>query len=239
MMMRDGPKGKRFWGAVAVTAFTVFVLCALGVWQLLRADWKTDLVAALNDKTALMAAPNLPVEDITPSNPTPVLFFGHYRPEYSIFVRQGERMIVYMPFQTDKGEMILMRRGVMPYEDMAGKVIDDGSQDTQVSVIGVPVPRPSSIPFMRETYPNGLVWSLMDWAAVQEKFAFFKLAPFIVQVVEDTASPMKLDTSPLEIRNEHVHYAIFWFVMAGVALWLFSRFMLFPPRREQIQRDNI
>lgn len=239
MMMRDGSKGKRFWGAVAATVLVVSLLCGLGVWQLLRAEWKTDLIAALNDKTALSAAANLPIEDITPANPIPVLFFGHYRPEYSILVRQDDRMIVYMPFQTDKGEMILMRRGVMPYQDMAGKVIDGGSQDMQVSVIGVPVPRPSSIPFIRETYPNGLVWSLMDWAAVQQKFSFFKLAPFIVQVVEDAPSPMKIDSNPPEIRNEHMHYAIFWFVMAGVALWLFSRFMLFPPRREQVERNDV
>lgn len=232
-------KGKRFWGGVILTAIVVGILCTLGVWQLQRLQWKNALIKAMDDPATILAAPNLPIEEISPSRPMPVLFFGYYRPEYSIFVRQQDRMVVYMPFQTDQGEMILMRRGEIPVQDMSNRLLDTGSQNTQVSVVGVAVPRPVHIPMMRETFPNGLVWSLMDWEAVQAKFSYYKLAPFIVQVIDDPKSTLDIVNTKPEIRNEHLHYAIFWFVMAAVALLLFSRFILFAPCGEKIERNHV
>lgn len=239
MMIGREPKSKRFWLGAACAVALVVLMCSLGVWQLQRLQWKNALIASLEDRTALSAAPLLAPSEISPNDPSPVMFFGAYRPEYAIFIRNGNHMIVYMPFETDDGTFILMRRGIMHVTDMTGKVIAHNDNPGSVSVVGVPLPRPAAIPLVKQSDPNSVMWTLLDWNAVATKLKDKKLAPYIVAVLDEPADNLNLKQYMPRLRNEHLQYAIFWFGMALIAAVLFGRLLLATPGGEQIQRNDI
>ncbi len=239
MMTTCNLKSKRFCQSLALTIFMVALLAGMGVWQLQRLQWKTALINSLNDPQAVAEAPNLPSNTINPAVPEPVLFFGDYLPEYSIFVRNDKVMTVYMPFQTNDGALIMMRRGTVPAGDLSNQMLDYRATNGQVSVVGVPLPKPSAIPMMHEPKPEGLLWTLLDWKAIEAKFKDKALAPYIVVVLDEPDSAMPLTRTPPELRNDHLQYAIFWFVMSGLAAILFGRFLLCPPRGKQVERNDV
>lgn len=226
-------KSKRFCLSLLLTLILVGVLLAMGAWQVQRLQWKTALVKSINDPAAIAAAPNLPFNAVSPSTPEPVMFFGQYLPEYSIFVRNQDVMTVYMPFQTNDGGLIMMRRGTVPAGRVSGQILEYSENPGQISVVGVPVPKPSSLPLLHETNPQGLIWTFLDWDALQGKLKEQPpLAPYMVVVLEEPKSAMPLVRTPPELRNDHLQYAIFWFTMALVAAVLFGRFLLLPKRGE-------
>lgn len=238
-MIARAPKSKRFWIGAVCAALLVLFLCGLGLWQLQRLEWKTALIHNLQDPNAVKAAVALPPAAVSPHDPTPIMFFGNYHPEYAIFVRNGNHMIVYMPFETDDGTFILMRRGIMKVTDLADQVISQNDGSGPVSIVGLPLPQPGKIPLVKQSDPNSLIWTLLDWDAVQMKLQGKTIAPYIVAVLDEPKDALDLNRSVPLPRNEHLQYALFWFGMALIAAVLFGRLLLAPPRGEKIERDDI
>lgn len=238
-MIGREPKSKRFWLGAVLAAALVVLLLSLGAWQLQRLQWKTALIASLEDQSAWRQAAALSPSQISPADPTPVMLFGNYHPEHAIFVRNGNHMIVYMPFETEDGTFILLRRGIMHLTDLAGQVISQTGGEGPISVVGVPLPQPASVPLVNQADPNSLTWTLLDWHAVETKLRDKKLAPYIIAVLREPQDALQITHHMPQLRNEHMQYAIFWFGMALIAAVLFGRLLLASPRGEKIERDDI
>lgn len=231
MMMRmQDYKSKRFWLGLTLTLGMVVCLCTLGFWQLQRLHWKNGLIETFNNKDTYAAAPNFEAWNVDLSTPQPVLFFGFYMPEGTVIVPHGEQSIIYMPFKTTEGVIVMMRRGTVSTNDVPDMVLGEYSDHKTVSVVGVPMPRPRIIPYLHVPQSSGLIWPFLDWAGVQFRFQNNPLAPYVVTVLDEPEDGLKVDKTPPALRNEHMQYAIFWFTMAFVCLGLFGRFFFFAPR---------
>ncbi len=234
MMMRmQDYKSKQFWLNVAITLTMAGLLCLLGFWQLQRLAWKTDLINSLNNKEELVAAPNFSAWEVSIAKPQPVLFFGYYIPQGTVIVpKEGQNVsTVYTPFKTTDGVIIMMRRGTIETDKIPGLVLGTHDERT-VSVVGVPLPRPRIFPFMKVVQNGNLSWPFLDWSAIRYRFSAEPLAPYVVAVLDEPKNDLNLERAAPEIRNEHLQYAIFWFVMAGISLILFGRFLFSAPRGE-------
>lgn len=231
MVNIDNDKSKSFWGTALFITAVVLILFSLGVWQVQRLGWKNSLIDSLANQESIADAPNLSAWDVSLSKPEPVLFFGHYIPEYTVLVRKDDKVIVYMPFRTSDGVYVMARRGVSDTADVAGKSLAQITNPGTISIIGIPTPRPSDIPMIAEA-SLAPVWDYLDWSIIQKRFANQPFAPYIFTVLEEPDLGLELSRDIPPIRNEHRNYAIFWFVMAIVAGLLLSRFLLFPKRGE-------
>lgn len=239
MMLTHSLKSKSFWPALGITLLISAILASLGAWQLQRLHWKTALIDSLQNEEKIAQAPNFEAWEVSLTNPEPVLYFGYYIPQSTIFVPQGDKTIVYMPFKATNGVIVMMRRGTLNTTDTADLVLDEGKGDKIISVIGVPIPRPRIIPFMTVSHPDNLTWPFLDWAAIKARFSEQPLAPYTVQVLVEPEGPLALTRTTPQLRNDHLQYAIFWFAMSIIALVLFSRFLIFAPCGKQIERDDV
>ena len=232
MMGTQANKSKPFWGSLFFIITIVVILLSLSLWQVQRLGWKNSLINNLNDREAVLEAPNLKAWDVSLTKPAPVLFFGHYIPEYSVLVRNNDKVIVYMPFRTTDGVYVMVRRGIADHEQITGKALAQITNPGTISIIGIPTPLPRNVPMISTQRPDGLMWDYLDWDAIKSRFKSQPFAPYILTVLEEPDLGLELDRTLPEIRNEHRNYAIFWFVMAVLAGSLLTRFLLLPKSGE-------
>ncbi len=232
MMGTDADKSKPFWGTVFFIITIVVILASLGIWQVQRLGWKNNLIDSLNNREAVLQAPNMQAWDVSLSKPEPVLFFGHYIPEYTILVRQTEKIIMYMPFRTSDGVYVMVRRGTTTNDKIAGQALAQTTSSGTISIIGVPTPRPHNVPMISDQKADGIFWDYLDWTDVKARFKTQPFAPYILTVLEEPDMGLELNRALPEIRNEHRNYAIFWFVMAALSGLLLTRFLLLPKSGE-------
>lgn len=233
MMMRmQDYKSKQFWLGAALALAMTFLLVWLGLWQLQRLEWKNALIQSFTQSETLAEAPNFEAWNVPLGNPQPVLFFGHYIPQGTVIVTQNDTGIVYTPFKTNDGVIIMMRRGTVPVDNIPGLVLGTYDNEKTIPVVGVPLPRPRIFPFMHITNNGSLTWPFLDWSAVRYRFSEQPLAPYVVSVMDEPTSDLNVTRTQPEIRNQHMQYAVFWFIMAAVCAVLFGRFLFTAPRGE-------
>jgi surfeit locus 1 family protein len=176
----------------------------LGVWQLDRLAWKT---AWLDQIEAAYQTPKLPMS----TGPVDHTFFarGHITLQFD-----PDRIFVVKPrvyHQTFGGHLY---QWAGPFPDGTwrwvnrGFVADDGTVKPPVK--GIPV-------MVQVRVPD------FNWASIQHHYPEMvdEPAPMMIAVVEPQGSnetyPIPVGTRP-NPPNDHLQYAIFWFVMSAVAL---------------------
>lgn len=203
------------------------LLVGLGVWQLQRLAWKQGVLAEIS--TRIAAAPRaLPdVVDPQADHYLPVTVAGRFTGEnLDVLVSRkligvGYRVIAVL--QTDAGRRVLVDRGFLPEAArttprLARAVRITGNLHWPQEVDSF-TPAPDAA--------TGL-WFARDVAAMA---AALHSEPIFIVAREPTGDgiePMPVDTSG--IPNDHLGYAITWFLLAvawlgmtGLALWSIRR----------------
>ena len=211
------------WPALAV-------LIGLGVWQTQRLEWKTALIATVE---ARRAAP--PVAYPSASDPqrrddwefTRVALSGRFRHEAEMRVlaqthagRAGVRLVT--PLELDDGRTALVDRGWAP-SDSAPVERPEGPATLEGLLRGPP----AGNPFRPDNRPQDGVWHWIDPEAMARVAG---LPPRAVYV--QTVGPADARRYPvpggaaLELRNDHLHYALTWFGLAAALLAVMLAFRL-------------
>ncbi|EAR49636.1 SURF1 family protein [Oceanicola granulosus HTCC2516] len=186
------------------------VLIGLGLWQVQRLEWKTAILADIDSRigaapVAVPAAPD-PVEDRF----LPVRASGEIAgPGLRVLtspegLSAGYRRIV--PFETD-GRRLLLDAGWVPLDDPAPL---EGAALELVGNLHWPDETDSFTPA-----PEGDLWFVRDVAAMAEALDTEPVLIVLREPDRDLGTvPLPLDSAG--IANDHLEYAITWFLLALV-----------------------
>ncbi len=230
---------------VATTIFTVLGLCllvGLGVWQLKRLAWKTDLLARID---ALKTAPARPVGDalaglaagadegyvrVAASCPdierTPVLRL------YGVVNGQaGYRMIAACPLKAGPYRGLLVDRGFVtgteaPPQPAPGPRLDQ-------PVIGVLRTGGERTIVTPKNQPGQNLWYWRDLPAMARALGANRPAPMFLALESPAPKgPGPVPAAlPTNIPNNHLGYAITWFGLAAALAGVYLAMLFGKGRR--------
>ena len=211
-------------------AFAGFV--ALGLWQVNRLAWKTDLIERVEQrqKAEPVAAPG-PAEwdklDAASAEYRRVLLRGRFAHELETLVQAttalGSGYWVLTPLRTEEGYWVLVNRGFVPPEmrepAARGQAAPTGTQ-TAAGLLRLSEPAGR---MLQKNDPAAGRWYSRDVAAIAATRGLGSgehagaVAPYFVDVAANNDAPLdwpRPGLTVLHFTNNHLMYAITWFVLA-------------------------
>jgi surfeit locus 1 family protein len=223
-------------GPTAATLVGLAILVGLGVWQLHRLEWKEGLIAQIEARSkgepiSLEEAMALAKEGGDPSY-TRVRVEGRFEHDKELHLYapslDGEPgWHVITPLDTVDGDLVLVDRGFVPdkLKDPASRA--EGQVEGIVEVTGlVRLPESQGV-FIPDNEPDANRWFWRDLPGMM--YALYPTAtmpdgPFYLEAEKSDVPggyPQGGQTR-LEIPNNHLQYAITWFLLAACLLVVYA-----------------
>ena len=196
------------------------VLVGLGGWQTQRLEWKTALIETIAERRAAPPVPlpaNLRESERADWEFTRVALAGRLLHDAEMRVlaqtregRVGVRLVT--PLERGGGGAALVDRGWAP----EGAAID--RPEGSVTVEGLLRGAPAGNPFRPDNRPGGGVWHWIDPPAMA-RAAGLPETVFYVQIAGPAGEDYPIPGgAALELRNDHLQYALTWFGLAAALL---------------------
>jgi surfeit locus 1 family protein len=226
-------------GLTIVCALLFAGLCALGVWQLERLQWKLALIAEVNGH---MAASPLPLEQIMAMNRDQAQYrrvtlsgrFDHAEEAYVFTTDAGAPVYhVLTPFAADGGKVLMVDRGEVLKEKLDPATRPRGNITGETRVTGVwRVPdAPGAFTPAPDTAHR--IWYSRDVKTISAADHLTLAAPVVIEA-DATPNPggwPKGGQTVVSFRNQHLSYAVTWF---GLALGLLGVWLAYHISRGRI-----
>lgn len=199
------------------------LLLGLGVWQVQRLQWKTDLIERVEARTR--AAP-VPLEAALASGLTEaewrrVTVHGHFAHQGEMYLvatgPHGESGVdVITPLSSDGGRVVLINRGFVPDARRDPSTRSAGQVAGAVTIAGI----------VRLSQEPG--WFTPEPDRAHRLFFSRTVAPMGAMLRDATVMPVfvEADATPnpggypagrqtaMDIPNDHLSYAVTWFALA-------------------------
>jgi len=206
--------------------------CALGAWQLQRADDKRGMQA---DYERLAASDPLRIDATHPLSAAdqyrPIQVSGHYLPRYQVLLdnvrhngRAGYHVIT--PLRVDGyPQLLLVNRGWVPLgrsRAILPELETPKGQVTLTGMVGLPRSRPLGIGADSPPNPDGgSVWLYLKRETLAQQ-AGQAISPVLILLDPDSPTGFVRDWPQYDAKvGMHIGYAIQWFVFASAAIVLF------------------
>jgi surfeit locus 1 family protein len=199
---------------------------SLGIWQMERREWKLDILDRL---TANQAAAPLTLDELLRGNPLRHEYgrvkvagtFMHDK-EFHLAARSLKNKVgmqVVTPLKTDDGRIVLFDRGWIPSEKKEPAQRAEGQVAGRVELTGIV--RRSQIKgrFVPDNAPDKNVWFQVDVPLMRQLAGAAPdpgLDTFFLEA-DATPNPGGVPVggqTRLDIPNDHLQYAITWFLIA-------------------------
>lgn len=202
---------------------------ALGVWQIERLAWKTELIAQVDARVHAAPAPAPgPTQwsSITRQNDQyrRVVLKGTYRHDRETLVQAvteaGGGFWVMTPLADERGFTVLVNRGFVPPGRKAPDARADGQTQGPQTVVGLLRITEPKGGFLRANDAAGDLWRSRDVAAIAARRGLGDVAPYFVDA-DATPNPGGWPLGGLTVirfPNSHLVYALTWFGMALLSL---------------------
>jgi surfeit locus 1 family protein len=225
------------WVALLLSGLLAFAaFMALGMWQLNRQVWKTDLVERIgrHQRTAPAAAPG-PSEwatlDGVSAEYRRVTLHGRFAHGLETLVSAttalGSGYWVVTPMRTEEGFWVLVNRGFVPPDRRDPATRGERSAPNGVQTVTglLRLPEPGGRLFQKNDPATGR-WYSRDVAAIAAARGLTAadrtaspVAPYFVDVATDNDAPLdwpRRGLTVLHFSNNHLTYAVTWFVLAAM-----------------------
>jgi surfeit locus 1 family protein len=225
-------------GFTALMLVGLAVLIGLGVWQLKRLAWKEGLIAQIETRSTgepitLKEALAMARKGRDPSYYR-VRIDGrfHHAKELYLYSTSNERVgwDVITPLETVDGDMVLVDRGFVPDElrDPSSRAL--GEVENIVAVTGIVRKPETQGPFMPDNEPAANRWFWRDLQAMARAdfpSGTIQVAPFFLEAEKSDVPGgwPEGGQSRLELPNNHLQYAITWFLMAAALLMIYGLYV--------------
>lgn len=204
---------------------TIALLVALGVWQVERLAWKRALIAQVERRLSASPVPAPPPARwpaVTRSDAyTRVALHGRWVPKRDTYVAAsttfGSGYWVLTAFDAG-GWSVLVNRGFIP-SDLRGRA-HPPSGDTVAGLLRVTEPGGG---FLRANVPDDDRWYSRDVQAIARKRGLVRVAPYFIDADATAQRWPRGGLTIVRFPNNHLVYAITWFAMAALALFLLIR----------------
>lgn len=212
----------RLWPTLIALPMIV-VMLGLGAWQLQRLAWKESLIERL--ETRMYAEPIAPPAndiDIEDAEFRRVRAEGRFLNEQEMFlVGRPEKgtvgLHVVTPFVTADGRTLLVNRGWIPDDRREAAKRPNSQPEGIVTLDGI-VRRPSMRnAFTPDNEPEKNLWFYVDIAEMSQKAGVTGVPPYYIDALRegDNRIHLPIGADPrIGLRNEHLQYAMTWFLMA-------------------------
>ncbi|MBX4335937.1 SURF1 family protein [Bartonella raoultii] len=227
----------------SILCFVFFLLfSALGVWQIQRLNWKTNLITSANQRIHLPPI-QAPTQDkwkhVTFENDEyrPVIITGKLLTNKNIFVtavaQDTTGYWVLTPLKAADNTLTFINRGFIPMdtrhdfqnlEQPHRNTSPQQHSDTdakQTTIVGLLRMSEKNGFFPRKNNPDTNLWYTRDLPAMAKKLGLSTVAPYFIDAGKKTAPQEKLPIAGLTVvhfRNNHLVYAITWFILAAGVL---------------------
>jgi surfeit locus 1 family protein len=209
------------------SAAALAVLIGLGVWQLQRLQWKESLIAEIEARTH--AEPISLKEAVTRAQAGEDVSYVRVRVDGK-FDNGKERYLfavsdgapgwhVITPLTTPEGELVLIDRGFVPdaFRDPASR--PQGELSDVVTITGLARPPETQGVFTPNNEPEQNRWFWRDLGAMAQSIFGSSgpaVAPFFLEAERsDIPGGWPLGgQARLDLPNNHLQYAITWFLLA-------------------------
>jgi surfeit locus 1 family protein len=235
-------------GLVGLTALMLAglaLLIGLGVWQLKRLEWKQGLIAQIEVRTK---GPPITLEDavaLAGQGRDPSYYrvrvdgrFHHAKERYLYAVSEGRvGWHVITPLETEDGDIVLVDRGFVPDELKDPSARAPGQVENVVTVTGIARSPETQTLFTPDNEPKVNRWFWRDLAGMARSMfpaGTIDVAPFFLEADKSKVPGFWPEggQTRLEIPNNHLQYAITWFLLAAGLLIVFGLYVrsLYRPR---------
>ena len=211
--------------ALLIAALAIFLgFCALGIWQVQRLSWKTDLIARVEARLAAAPVPAPGPADWPDLLPTDeyrrIAVTGRYAEGRDTLVKavtvRGPGFWVMTPLATPQGWTVLVNRGFVP--DTARAEADRILPSGPVQVTGLMRLSQPGGGFLRSNQPQAGRWYSRDTAAIAATQGLRDAAPYFIDAEARADDRLPIGgLTVVSFRNNHLGYALTWFALA--ALW--------------------
>ncbi len=207
---------------IAVPAF--FVLVGLGLWQMHRLAWKTDIIAY---REAMLAAPVVPLSaDAAKVEFSRVLVEGEFLHDKEMFLaatRNGSfGFHVITPLKRADGTYLLINRGWIPPGMREPWLRAESMIEGPVAIEGVIRSSPGRSWLSPENDLAKNYWFWRDYQAMAA-FAGVEAPPYMIEAgpaPNPGGVPIGREFK-VELRNEHLQYVIIWFSLAAALVVIY------------------
>jgi surfeit locus 1 family protein len=219
-------------------ALSALVGCiALGTWQLDRKTWKEALIATLTQRASARPVdlPN-PADWLTMNQADDefrrVKFEAEFLPgrEAVVFTSgsplrpdvKSHGYFVFAPARTSTGALIVINRGFSP--DARARAPEHPKPDGMIEMVGALRWPERGSWFVTEHDAKDNTWYARNHVSMAARNEWGFAGPFYVEL-EAPAPPGGVpQPGPLRVnlRNEHLQYAITWYALAGVVVVMFG-----------------
>ncbi|PIT68941.1 SURF1 family protein [Bartonella tribocorum] len=230
------------FGTLCICFFLLF--SALGIWQVQRLNWKTNLITSANQRvhlTPIKAPQKDQWTDVTfeKNEYQPVVITGKFLKNKNILVTATAQNTtgywVLTPLQTADDTLTFINRGFIPMDERnnfqhseqshinASSQQDFTTTTEQTTIIGLLRMSEKNGFFPRKNNPDKNVWYTRDLPAMAQKLGLSTVAPYFIDA-RKTSPQANLPITGLTMihfRNNHLVYAITWFILAAGVLGAF------------------
>jgi surfeit locus 1 family protein len=221
--------------------FTLFTLAALalliglGLWQLRRLEWKEGLIAEIEARAKGTPISLNEAIDLTHAGKDPSYYRVHVKGR---FENDKERYLyalstdgepgwhVITPFDTVEGDLVLIDRGFVTDKLRDPATRPEGESQGEIDLTGlVRLPEQQGL-FTPDNDPKGNHWFWRDLDGMTISMfptATMNPAPFFLEAEKSDVPggwPQGGQTR-LELPNNHLQYAITWFLLAFAVLVIY------------------
>lgn len=214
-------------GFTIATAILLALLLGLGFWQLQRLQWKLGLIDQVNRSMhaapiSLDAALNLGAA----AEYRRVTLHGRFDNAREFYIFDTGQFHVVTPLRTDDNRLLLIDRGLVPASLRDPATRKAGLIEGETSVTGIwhTEDMPGSFTPPPDTIKR--IWYVRNTGGMARIDHVTLAAPVFIEA-DATPNPggwPKGGQTRVEFRNEHLQYAITWFLMAAALLGVYIAF---------------
>ncbi|HYJ59356.1 MAG TPA: SURF1 family protein [Methyloceanibacter sp.] len=211
------------------------VLLGLGFWQLSRMQWKQGIIAQIETRTTSAPISLEAAEALVREGRDPSYFrvsvegrFHHAKEQYLYAVSAGRvGWHVITPLETADGEMVLVDRGFVPVELREPAARPDGQIESVTIVTGIVRAPDTQALFTPDNEPATNRWFWRDLYAMSRAMfqqRLIDVSPFFLEA-DNALVPggwPEGGQTRLDIPNNHLQYAITWFLLAAGLLVVYA-----------------
>ena len=211
-----------------IFVFSVITLfCALGTWQLVRLQWKTNLINQISEG---LKSPAMNYSNKIQTNYQRVSVNGEYDFEkqiylYSLNEKGKPGYDVITPFKTQGLENILVNRGWIE----TGEKNDNGiNKITTTKIQGLLLKNVKKNIFKPDNEIENNIWFSINSTDVK-KFTGKTFNEHILYLEDENVVTPKPKKITIDLPNNHLKYALTWY---SISISIFAYFLYFRKKNE-------
>ncbi|OJJ43423.1 hypothetical protein ASPZODRAFT_74468 [Penicilliopsis zonata CBS 506.65] len=234
--------GQKHGPGLIILALIPIISFGLGAWQVQRLEWKTKLIAKVEDrlvKPPLPLPPRVDPDAISEFDYRRVLATGHFRHDQEMLVgprmREGEDgFLVITPLERGEGQStVLVNRGWISKKAKSQKDRALGLPQGEVTVEGLlrepwkknmftPDNKPEEGKFY---FPD--VYQMAEYTGSQPVWIEETMVPDLLEAYDREAKGIPIGRAPeVNLKNNHTQYIFTWFGLSfatSIMLWMIIR----------------